>query len=204
MLVITPTMNSARATLQTFERAAPDRPWQPRSDPQTAVVGKAGLGWGLTFRDAAAPGEPLKKEGDKRSPAGIFALGPAFGFGASDLPGYVQIKKGVQICVDDPGSPYYSEIVTRAEAGKGVSGENMGAIPLYRHGLVVDYPTSAKAKSGSCIFVHIWRGPGQGTAGCVAAPETAVEDLQDWAGHGGAVIAILPKGAKGRFPSCLP
>jgi D-alanyl-D-alanine dipeptidase len=203
VLVTTPTMNGATATLETFERASASEPWQVRTGRQPAVVGEAGLGWGLTFRYAAKAGEPIKKEGDRRAPAGIFPLGPAFGFSASGLPGYVQIKAGVQICVDDPTSPHYSQIVTREQAGEGVSGEDMGAISLYRRGLVVDYATSGKAKSGSCIFVHIWREPGHGTVGCVAVPEATVADLQTWAGGGVAAIAILPEGAKGRF-ACLP
>ncbi|MGH6736934.1 MAG: hypothetical protein ACRECX_12800 [Methyloceanibacter sp.] len=204
ILVTTATMNGADATLQTFERTSLADSWRQRSGPQAAVVGKTGLGWGLTYRGEAKAGEPIKIEGDGRSPAGIFALGPAFGFAPSDLPGYLEIERGVQICVDDPTSPHYSQIVTQEEAGKGVSGESMGAIPLYKRGIVVDYPTSGGAKSGSCIFVHIWRGRGQGTVGCVAAPEATVADLQAWAGSGGAVIAILPDGAIDRFSGCLP
>jgi L,D-peptidoglycan transpeptidase YkuD (ErfK/YbiS/YcfS/YnhG family) len=203
VLVTTPTMNGPAATLETFERDVASGPWQVRTGPQPAVVGEAGLGWGLTFRHVAKAGEPIKQEGDRRAPAGIFPLGPAFGFSVSALPGYIQIEEGIQFCVDDPTSPHYSQIVTREQAGEGVSGEDMGAISLYRRGLVVDYATSGKAKSGSCIFIHIWREPGHGTVGCVAVPEATVADLQTWAGSGGAAIAILPEGAKGRF-ACLP
>lgn len=110
----------------------------------------------------------------------------------------------MQICVDDPGSPHYSQIVTREEAGPEVSGEDMPAIPLYRRGLVVDYPTSGAEPAGSCIFIHIWRGKGMGTAGCVAGPEAMVASLQEWAGAGNAAIAILPQAALDRFGACLP
>ncbi|HSD92534.1 MAG TPA: hypothetical protein VLB11_05850 [Methyloceanibacter sp.] len=204
LLVTTPDMDSVDATLTTFARETSAAPWERRSGPEPAVVGKAGLGWGLTFRDKAAPGEPLKLEGDKRTPAGIFAIGAPFGFAADDRPGYLQIKQGVQVCVDDPTSPFYSEIVTLAEAG-GASGEVMAEIPLYERGIVVDYPTSREARSGSCIFIHIWRGKGKGTVGCVAAPEPTVAAMQDFASpEGTSAIAILPETSKTRFPGCLP
>jgi L,D-peptidoglycan transpeptidase YkuD (ErfK/YbiS/YcfS/YnhG family) len=68
---------------------------------------------------------------------------------------------------------------------------------------VVDYPTDAKARAGSCIFIHL-RLPGKtGTAGCVALPEPQLVDLQNFAQEG-AVLAVLPKDALDRFKSCLP
>ena len=67
-------------------------------------------------------------------------------------------------------------------------------LPMYRRGLVVDYPTDARKMAGSCIFIHVWRSPTTGTAGCVAMPEPRVEALQDFAADG-AVIAVLPQAA---------
>jgi L,D-peptidoglycan transpeptidase YkuD (ErfK/YbiS/YcfS/YnhG family) len=188
-------MDSADATLATFVRETSAAPWQQHSGPGPAVVGKAGLGWGLAFRDKAAPGEKLKIEGDKRAPAGIFAVGAPFGFAPGDRPGYLQIEQGVQICVDDPASPFYSQIVTMAEAG-GASGEIMAEIPLYERGIVVDYPTSREARSGS----------GKATVKAPwAASEATVAALQDFAGsEGKTAIAILPETGKARFPGCLP
>ncbi len=76
-------------------------------------------------------------------------------------------------------------------------------LPMYRRGLLVDYPTDARRQAGSCIFIHVWRSPTTGTAGCVAVPEPRVEALQDFA-EGGAVLAILPRGALDRLKGCLP
>jgi L,D-peptidoglycan transpeptidase YkuD (ErfK/YbiS/YcfS/YnhG family) len=77
------------------------------------------------------------------------------------------------------------------------------ALPMYRRGLVVDYPTDAKANAGSCIFIHVWRSPVTGTAGCVALPEARVQAVQDFSAEG-AVIAILPRPALSRLGGCLP
>jgi hypothetical protein len=56
----------------------------------------------------------------------------------------------------------------------------MGKIlPMYRRGLLVDYPTNIAARAGSCIFIHVWRAPDRGTGGCVSMPEARLEALQD-------------------------
>lgn len=50
----------------------------------------------------------------------------------------------------------------------------MWRIPLYKRGLLVEYPTDREHRRGSCIFVHIWRGPEGATAEYVGLPETRV------------------------------
>jgi D-alanyl-D-alanine dipeptidase len=85
-----------------------------------------------------------------------------------------------------------------------VHAENMSRmLPMYRRGLMVDYPTDARRKAGSCIFIHVWSSPRTGTAGCVALPEPRVVALQSFA-QGGAVLAILPLMALERLRGCLP
>jgi len=79
----------------------------------------------------------------------------------------------------------------------------MWRVPEYRRGLLVDYPTNRAAKGGSCIFIHVRKPGAPGTAGCVALAEPEVERLQAFSA-GGAVLAIVPKPALGRFAGCLP
>ena len=74
---------------------------------------------------------------------------------------------------------------------------------MYRRGLLVDYPTDARKRAGSCIFIHVWRSPTTGTAGCVSMPEARVAALQDFASDG-AVVAILPRAALERMRGCVP
>jgi L,D-peptidoglycan transpeptidase YkuD (ErfK/YbiS/YcfS/YnhG family) len=108
------------------------------------------------------------------------------------------------VCVDDARSPHYSRIVTAEAAGEGTSGEKMWEIDVYKRGVVVEYPTERASRAGSCIFVHIWAAPGQGTSGCVAAVEGDVEALQEIAEAGEAMIAVVPGGARERLAACLP
>jgi L,D-peptidoglycan transpeptidase YkuD (ErfK/YbiS/YcfS/YnhG family) len=202
VLVTADRMNAPGATMQLFERGSPNEAWRQLSKPEPAVVGKTGIGWSQFFRALARPGEPIKVEGDKRAPAGIYAIGRSFGVIASTRPGYLHVTPDT-ICVDDPSSPAYNTIASRAQVGA-IHAENMSQIlPMYRRGLLVDYPTDARRRAGSCIFIHVWRSPVTGTAGCVALPEPRVEALQDFA-QSGAVLAILPTAALDRLPGCLP
>jgi L,D-peptidoglycan transpeptidase YkuD (ErfK/YbiS/YcfS/YnhG family) len=202
VLVTTDGMATATARMQRFERAAPGAVWQPAGGPQSALIGRNGMAWAQTFRSLAKAGEPIKVDGDKRAPAGIYRIGSSFGFGASSRPGYLRVQAGT-VCVDDAASPAYNTISSRAKVGVAVHGENMWRIAAYRHGLLVDYPTDRLARAGSCIFIHIRMPGAAGTAGCVAIAEPDMIALQDFA-EPGAVLAILPEVARSRLSGCLP
>lgn len=202
VLVVAETLTSSTASLQRFSRASPQSPWTKDNGAVTALIGRKGMAWGYAFRGMARAGEPVKTEGDKRAPAGLYSIGASFGFGASARAGYRQIREGT-VCVDDAASPAYNSITTRARVGQNVHGENMWRVPEYRHGLVVDYPSSGAARGGSCIFIHLWLPHKTGTAGCVALPEPQLTRLQDFT-QSGAVLAVLPRQALERFKGCLP
>ncbi len=203
LVLVTPvTLISTSATMRRYTRSAAGASWRADGGPITATIGRNGTAWSNAFRNYAVAGEPVKVDGDKRVPAGIYPLGRSFGFAPSRLRGYMRIDDGMT-CVDDPSSPAYNTITSRAKVGWKVSGENMWRIPEYRRGLVVDYPTDRAAKAGSCIFIHVRKPGAPGTAGCVSLPEADVEGLQHFA-SGGAVLAIVPHAALGRFAGCLP
>jgi len=203
LVLVTPdTMTSTTATMRRFTRASSNGSWRADGGPVTATIGRNGTAWAHAFRALAAPGEPIKVDGDKRVPAGIYPIGRSFGFGPSRLPGYMRIADGVT-CVDDPSSPAYNSITTRARVGWQVHGENMWRVREYRRGLLVDYPTDRAAKAGSCIFIHVRKPGAPGTSGCVSLPERDVEGLQHFASSG-AVLAVIPTRALGRFAGCLP
>jgi L,D-peptidoglycan transpeptidase YkuD (ErfK/YbiS/YcfS/YnhG family) len=202
VLVTADTFTRTTATVQRFERAAPNAPWQLSGGPATALIGHKGVGWAHAFRSFARKGEPVKVEGDKRVPAGFFKIGRSFGFAMSDRPGYLRITEGTT-CVYDLSSPAYNTITTRSEVGSKVHGENMRWAPEYARGLLVDYPSDRKARAGSCIFIHLQLPGRTGTNGCVALPEPQLVAVQDHV-QAGAVLAILPRQALDRFKGCLP
>jgi L,D-peptidoglycan transpeptidase YkuD (ErfK/YbiS/YcfS/YnhG family) len=202
VLVTAPTMNSATASIERFDRHTPNSEWQVAGGATSGLIGHKGVGWAQVFRKFARPGEPIKVEGDKRAPAGFFKIGPSFGFGPSQTPNYVRIDASM-VCVDDVSSAAYNTITRRERIGPAVRAENMSRIPDYRRGLLVDYPTDRKARAGSCVFIHLALPGRTGTGGCVALSEPQLEAVQDFA-QDGAVLAILPRQALARFKGCLP
>lgn len=196
-------MSSSTAALRLFERAHAGGAWRLLQPAEPAVLGVNGAAWGHGFHHLGGPGDAVKREGDKRTPAGIFAFGPPFGFAPSALPSYLQLKPDT-VCVDDPTSSAYNTITSHHNVSQRVSVESMHAGPLYRRGLVVRYPTDAATRAGSCIFIHVWKSPTSGTAGCIALPEARVAALQTFARQPGAVLAVLPETAVEPLAQCLP
>ncbi len=202
VLVTAPNMNQERVTLRIYVRDGRTARWRVLGKPRSALIGRKGMGWGHTFRQYGRGGEPVKREGDKRTPAGFFRLGASFGFQPSSRPGHVVLKHNETICVDDVRSKAYNTIQPRSVIGPGVRGENMRKISMYRHGLFVDYPSDRKARAGSCIFLHLMTKTGRGTLGCLAMPEMTLLGVQTFA-EPGAVLGVLPASALKRFAGCL-
>jgi L,D-peptidoglycan transpeptidase YkuD (ErfK/YbiS/YcfS/YnhG family) len=122
-----------------------------------------------------------KKEGDGRSPTGIFRLGTAFGYEPSvttKMP-YRQATED-DFWVDDVDSEDYNKWV-RGQP-KAASAEKMKREDeLYEYGIVIEYNTDPIIKGkGSAIFLHPWGGKGRPTLGCVAMPEGSLLRLLGW------------------------
>jgi D-alanyl-D-alanine dipeptidase len=106
-------------------------------------------------------------------------------------------------CVDDVASRHYNTVVNRAAvpAIDWNSAEHMRAIDQYRLGVIVGYNAAPpRAGRGSCIFLHIWGGPGSVTAGCTAMEETHLRELMRWlAPERRPMIVQLPAGEMARM-----
>ncbi|WP_330969852.1 L,D-transpeptidase family protein, partial [Lysobacter sp. A3-1-A15] len=154
--------------------------------------------WGTGLHPAVAGG-PVKREGDGRAPAGVFAIGDAFGYAATAdtaLP-YRAMTAG-DWCIDVPGSPLYNRIVSVQDVGADAivgSTEPMRrdlhkqGDARYVLGFVIEHNTAAVPRAGSCIFAHVWKSPQTPTAGCTAMD----------AGHMQALLAWLDPAARPLF-----
>jgi D-alanyl-D-alanine dipeptidase len=186
MVVVTSSdWKSTTGFLRRFERT--DNGWQMDGPVLPIVLGRGGLGWGRGAQPPSQPG-PQKREGDGRSPAGIFPLTYAFGYADPDsvreikLP-YVQCTSTLE-CVDDTNSSYYNIIVDRRTVSKPdwKSSEKMHMTnDEYRLGIfVANNSEPAKPGYGSCVFMHIWKSPQTPTSGCTAMSPGAIESLLGW------------------------
>jgi D-alanyl-D-alanine dipeptidase len=188
VVVTTPGWDSTSGTLRYFERSSERDAWRPASPVIPIVVGRTGLAWGTPFDELITdPGAPHKREGDGKSPAGVFPLDTAFGFAPREsvpnlhLP-YVQLTPESD-CVDDTASVHYNTVVSRTSVPRvdWSSAEHMRQIWQYRIGMIVGYNALPPVKTrGSCIFLHIWSGPTSTTAGCTALDAAALEQLVEW------------------------
>jgi len=203
LLVSTNNMSTFQARLQLFEIDASSNVWRKLDQPKLAVIGRNGLAWSWVSEESARADEPIKHEGDGKTPAGLFRVGDAFGFEPSKIDGYIRLIPGRHLCVDDPISSYYNMLVSDYPRPSGLKGEEMGSIALYRKGFFIDYPTNAERRAGSCIFIHVWRSSLKGTNGCIATAQSTVEKLHRWVRPKNAVIAIFPEREVRFIEECL-
>jgi L,D-peptidoglycan transpeptidase YkuD (ErfK/YbiS/YcfS/YnhG family) len=200
ILVTTPDWNAPAGTLRTFERDGGE--WKQIGHATPVTIGRTGAAWGLGLNDVPAEG-PRKREGDGRSPAGVFAIGTAFGYATqahTALP-YAPMD-GNDYCIDVPESRFYNRIVDAREVGTdAVAGStepmrrdlHAGGDQRYRLGFVIEHNAGARPSGGSCIFAHLWKSPRDATAGCTAMADAAMERILAWldpARH--PVFVLLP------------
>jgi D-alanyl-D-alanine dipeptidase len=196
IVVTTPDWNTVQGRLQRYERAKAGEAWKLVGDSIPIVVGKNGMAWGsgvIAVGNIQADSDPVKREGDGRSPGGAFHLGPAFGFASAPLGGtmlpYLRLTPSIE-CVDDVESNSYNRIVDRSTTPVDwKSSEHMRDVgEAYRWGIVVNHNAIANTASapppvrggGSCIFLHIWKDAAHGTAGCTAMEPAKMEALLRW------------------------
>jgi L,D-peptidoglycan transpeptidase YkuD (ErfK/YbiS/YcfS/YnhG family) len=218
---------SSRATLQRYEKQ--DNDWVPVGPSVPARLGVNGLAWGSGLHPEVPGGMP-KKEGDGRSPMGIFAFGQAF----ADQPptpahGWPILQTTVRdLWVEDPQSEAYNTHV-RVPEGRQMSPWEVGqrmrlGDAAHQLKVVVNHNADPPvAGAGSAIFLHIWRKQGERpTSGCTSLPEGELKGLLDWldparepvyalltegllAEHGGAWgLPPLPGAGPGHTPVADP
>ncbi len=157
--------------------------WDRKGGPWPAVIGKSGM---------ASAGQ--KKEGDGKTPSGLYAIALAFGDSEQADTGLPYRRAGEQdIWIDDPQSPLYnqwSQLPTSARSFERMKRQDV----LYKLGLVVDYNTSPVVPGvGSAIFIHIWRTSTMGTTGCIALAEEHLRGLaRSLKSELGPTVLLLP------------
>lgn len=179
--------DSSEGQLQAYVRKG--RQWQPHGQAFSVALGRSGSAWGLGLHPAQVEG-PQKQEGDGRSPAGVFALGSAFGYATTARSGLpYQPMLASNYCMDVPASPYYNRIVDARTVGTDAVAGSTEPMRLdlrdardirYQQGFVIAHNPQNTPGRGSCIFAHLWRQPGEATAGCTAMTAPHMQALLAW------------------------
>ena len=183
LYVKTTNADSIQGTMLLYERKNSRKRWK-RADSFAVVVGRAGLAKAPQTSIPFSNNIPVKKEGDGKSPAGIFLLGDVFSYHYLHnlhMP-FVQVDTNFY-CVDDVTSSYYNTLIVKDTATATFNSfEYMKRNDeLYEYGVWVLYnSTPVAAGNGSCIFIHIWRNNHSGTAGCTAMAKENILKLIHW------------------------
>ncbi len=120
-----------------------------------------------------------KREGDGRTPSGMFGF--SFFFGVRHKLAFAYPFRhayGYDVWDDDPSSPRYNEWVNTRLHNPGASPEPMHQVPAYDYAAVIAYNTRRVPGRGSAIFLHV--GTGSATAGCVSLPRAELIRVLRW------------------------
>ena len=187
VLVTVTSWTSDKGSLLLFSKVA-DR-WRLEERGIPVMLGKNGLGWGSGVHRTVSD-SPQKAEGDSKAPAGVFRLGPAFGYDTNppadtSIP-YRSITED-DYFVDDVQSDDYNRWVRldgNSETPQQMwnSWEEMKrADRLYELGAVVEHNAAPVVKGrGSAIFLHVWKAKGVPTAGGTAMAKDDLAILIRW------------------------
>jgi L,D-peptidoglycan transpeptidase YkuD (ErfK/YbiS/YcfS/YnhG family) len=200
VLVTIPEWDSTRGEMRRFSREGED--WERVAGEVPVVIGRSGAAWGVGMHPMQ-PG-PEKQEGDGRSPAGVFALGIAFGYAESVDTGLSYVSMNASDwCIDVAVSPLYNQIVDARDVGAdAVAGStepmrrdlHVDGDQRYKLGFVIQHNPTNAPEAGSCIFAHLWGGPGAPTAGCTAMAEPHMQETLAWLElDANPVFVLLPQ-----------
>ena len=175
ILVVSDSFSTPKASLECYEDD------KKIFDTIEVNIGKNGLGWGIgeiSLKQKIT--EPLKYEGDKKAPIGIFKLTAIYGYShISDykMP-YLHASENL-ICVDDSNSNFYNQII-EANGGEKSFEYMKRQDHQYELGIAVAHNSDARAKRGSCIFLHVKKSQDSPTAGCTSMTLEEIKKIANW------------------------
>jgi D-alanyl-D-alanine dipeptidase len=215
ILVTTPNWTSYKAKINIYEKDGIN--WKKVKGDIKAVIGKNGMGWGKgIYNPEDAINNTFRKEGDKRTPAGIFTISTVFG-----LNKVLEAKKELNIkypyieltentrCIGESKSKFYNEIVEQDKISKDWENDKNNELmryeairdeQAYKWGLFIDHNSNINNimkkdnTSGSCIFMHLWKNEETPTAGCTAIEESEIKNIISWLDYSKKPIIVqLPE-----------
>ena len=190
VVVTTGGWSESHGTLALYDREPP-KPWRIVAREVPVMLGRNGLGWGIglypQLRNSSPAGGPTKREGDGRSPAGVFELERIYGRDPrpSSLRFAYRQMSAVMEGIDDPRSRFYNRLVdageVRAHERDWSRSEKVRASnPMFLWLVNVKHNWGQRPAAGSCIWLHIWKAPGVTTSGCTAMSQSDLSRIVHW------------------------
>jgi len=200
VLIVADDFNASSAALACYENG------QKVGHTLMVNLGTNGLGWGIGEVSLTQKlHEPLKYEGDKKSPAGIFKLTNIYGYAQNSnfkMP-YLYASEKL-ICVDASDSIFYNQIIQMN--GDEKSFEFMRrSDEQYELGIVVAHNKHALQNRGSCIFLHVKKSQDATTSGCSAMTLEELKIITNWLDKKKNPILIqIPKSSSSEISKLYP
>lgn len=201
LLCLPLTASSNQADLQLFRRKSAAAPWLKVGPPIPVHLGRQGLAWGRGLHSAQRG--PQKREGDGKSPAGIFSLGQVL-YGYDQSSGlsrwrYRQVTDR-DLWIEEPTSSLYNRhlILSAHEPFPPEQHFHLmrQADPAHSLKLFICHnaPPNVQAGAGSAIFFHLCRSADSVTTGCTSMEETAFRELlHSFSPRDQPVYVLLPQ-----------
>ncbi len=180
---------SSRGELQRWHVRG-DR-WHRAGEVLAVDLGVRGVAWGRGLHRRTAE----KRDGDGKTPMGVFRLGTAFGRGHRPVGvrWSWRVSGEADRWVDDPSSPYYNRWATSTEIAGAHAEVLARSDGLYDLALVVEHNSDpVVAGAGSAIFVHL--SDGSATAGCIAFGRSELLTVLRWLDPAAAPVLVVVDG----------
>ena len=125
--------------------------------------------------------ENEKKEGDGKTPNGLYALGQLYSYEKDvDTKIHFQQVDSLDKWIDDSSSNDYNKYVRGETSAKSFEHLKLNSID-YKYCMVIEYNTNPVVKGkGSAIFFHVANEKYAPTAGCVAIAENDMLQFLKW------------------------
>lgn len=171
---------NASGTLSVYRRNGSSDSWKAEITDAAAYMGRGGMG--------------KIKEGDQKTPCGMFAMNTPFGIkerseGFPD--NYLKLDDNYYWGGNSGRSTYNKLFDIRNASAADIEGSEhlIEADPEYNYAIDTGYNPGCAAGKGSAIFLHC-KGPKVNTAGCIAVEEDIMKKILTLYEEGRTVIII--------------
>jgi D-alanyl-D-alanine dipeptidase len=205
LVIVAKNWESKYASLKRYEKKS--NRWQQIGKEVKVIIGRNGMGWGLGEHVIPKNAKIIKREGDGKTPAGLFKLGHGYGYSDFNIQfPYQTYNTHYYHCVDDSTSKYYNQIVNSRKITRDYNSHEFMLLKnnFYKYGITVAHNPNNIPQMGSCIFIHLKKPNDIPSSGCSMINEHEIKDILRWLQkEKNPMLLQLPKSELKRFKISL-